>query len=211
MEAISIGGLQKESLIDWDGKLTAVVFTQGCNFRCGYCHNPSLVIPKLIRQAQRIAYTEVMSYLASRKSWLDGVVVTGGEPTMHAGLRQFIVEIKQLGFPVKLDTNGTNPALLESLINDGLVDYVAMDVKSVPQHNRYQQITPINEDVFRDVLRSITVLKQNRVPYEFRTTQIPKLHSEEDMAEIKAFLEGKAPYKIQHFREADVVANYAAS
>lgn len=211
MEAISIGGLQKESLIDWDGKLTAVVFTQGCNFRCGYCHNPSLVVPKLIRQAQRIAYTEVMSYLASRKNWLDGVVVTGGEPTMHAGLRQFIVEIKQLGFPVKLDTNGTNPALLESLINDGLVDYVAMDVKSVPQHNRYQQITPINEDVFRNVLRSITVLKQNRVPHEFRTTQIPKLHSEEDMAEIKTFLEGKAPYKIQHFREADIVANYATS
>jgi pyruvate formate lyase activating enzyme len=86
-----------------------------------------------------------------------------------------------------------------------------MDVKSVPQHNRYQQITPINEEAFRNVLRSITVLKQNRVPYEFRTTQIPKLHSEEDMAEIKAFLEGKAPYKIQHFREADIVANYAAS
>ena len=115
-ERIRIGGLVKQSFVDWDGVLSAVVFTKGCNFRCGYCHNPALVVPALMRERPDVAESEVFDYLARRRGWLDGVVVTGGEPTLHAGLPAFLERVKALGYRVKLDTNGTNPEMLRRLI-----------------------------------------------------------------------------------------------
>ncbi|MFR7708434.1 MAG: anaerobic ribonucleoside-triphosphate reductase activating protein [Alistipes inops] len=122
-ERIRIGGLVKQSLVDWDGVLSAVVFTKGCNFRCGYCHNPALVVPALMRERPDVAESEVFDYLARRRGWLDGVVVTGGEPTLHAGLPAFLERVKALGYRVKLDTNGTNPEMLRQLIASGAVDF----------------------------------------------------------------------------------------
>lgn len=128
-ERIRIGGLVKQSFVDWDGVLSAVVFTKGCNFRCSYCHNPALVVPALMRERPDVAESEVFDYLARRRGWLDGVVVTGGEPTLHAGLPAFLERVKALGYRVKLDTNGTNPEMLRQLIASGAVDFVAMDIK----------------------------------------------------------------------------------
>ena len=121
-ERIRIGGLVKQSFVDWDGVLSAVVFTKGCNFRCSYCHNPALVVPALMRERPDVAESEVFDYLARRRGWLDGVVVTGGEPTLHAGLPAFLERVKALGYRVKLDTNGTNPEMLRQLIASGAVD-----------------------------------------------------------------------------------------
>ena len=118
-ERIRIGGLVKQSFVDWDGVLSAVVFTKGCNFRCSYCHNPALVVPALMRERPDVAESEVFDYLARRRGWLDGVVVTGGEPTLHAGLPAFLERVKALGYRVKLDTNGTNPEMLRQLIASG--------------------------------------------------------------------------------------------
>ncbi|HZJ73928.1 MAG TPA: anaerobic ribonucleoside-triphosphate reductase activating protein, partial [Perlabentimonas sp.] len=125
-----IGGFVKQSFIDWEGKITSVIFTKGCNFRCGFCHNPSLVLPKLIEQTPDIEVAAITEHLRKRKQWLDGVVITGGEPTLHNDLSTFIKTIKELGYPVKLDTNGSNPTLLKKLIADNSVDYVAMDIKT---------------------------------------------------------------------------------
>ncbi len=136
-ERIRIGGLVKQSFVDWDGVLSAVVFTKGCNFRCGYCHNPALVVPALMRERPDVAESEVFDYLARRRGWLDGVVVTGGEPTLHAGLPAFLERVKALGYRVKLDTNGTNPEMLRQLIASGAVDFVAMDIKHFPDAEHY--------------------------------------------------------------------------
>src|SRR5690606_17068862 len=138
---------------DWDGKLCAVVFTRGCNFRCGYCHNPSLVLPELFSPIDDISESELFSYLNSRRNWLDGVVITGGEPTLHLDLKDFIQKIRQLGFAVKLDTNGTNPRLLQELIQDKLIDLVAMDVKSILNQSEYEKVTMIhNSTLFENVM-----------------------------------------------------------
>ena len=125
-----IGAFLKQSLIDWEGRVSAVIFTKGCNFRCGYCHNPYLVLPELLRQTQDIEEHEVLDFLDRRKNWLDGVVISGGEPTLHEDLIPFIQKIKALGLPVKLDTNGSHPEVLEQLIGGKWIDAVAMDIKS---------------------------------------------------------------------------------
>lgn len=180
-----IAGLTKQSFIDWDGKLSAVVFTRGCNFRCGYCHNPSLVLPGLFRSDDEISELELFSYLSSRNHWLDGVVITGGEPTLHLDLKDFIQKIKRLGLAVKLDTNGTNPQLLQELIQEKLLDFVAMDVKSVLIQSEYEKVTMIhNTSLYKNVKESIRILKKGVVPCQFRTTIIPDIHSAEICHEL---------------------------
>ena len=197
---MKIGSLLKQSFIDWDGKLCAVVFTQGCNFRCGYCHNPSLVLPELFHASENISEADVLSYLKSRTGWLDGVVITGGEPTVHTDLTAFIRKIKQLGFAIKLDTNGTNPQLLKELITEKLIDYVAMDIKSVLIQSEYEKVTGVFSDkLFQQVLLSVDILRSGIIPYQFRTTILPKIHSAEKIAILeKAF--SNYEYNKQSFR-----------
>lgn len=132
-----IGGIEKQSFIDWEGKVTAVVFTRGCNFRCGYSHNPSLVLPHLLANETDIPENQLFDYLKTRREWLDGVVATGGEPTIHADLESFLEAIKNLGYLIKLDTNGSNPMVLKKLLARKLVDFVAMDVKTVADSTLY--------------------------------------------------------------------------
>jgi len=203
-----IGSLLKNSLIDWDGKLTAVIFTKGCNFRCGFCHNPSLVLPELLNQTRDYPENRIFSFLKNRRSWLDGVVVTGGEPTIYDDLPEFIAGIKALGFKLKLDTNGTNPKMLEKLIEEKLVDFVAMDVKTILTAEEYEKITNCKmSDLIKKIEDSISILRVSHIQYQFRTTVIPKYHSCEKIAALKKMF-GDENYIIQQFRQGDLVENY---
>ncbi|HEC96726.1 MAG TPA: anaerobic ribonucleoside-triphosphate reductase activating protein [Nitrospirae bacterium] len=162
---MTIGGLQKVSLIDYPGKISAIVFMQGCNFRCAYCYNQELVYPHLFKEP--IPENEVLSFLDNRKGLLDGVVVTGGEPLLQSDLEDFLREVKAMGYQIKLDTNGSMPDRLEGLIREGLVDYMAMDYKA--PISRYPVVTGVESDKER-IPRSIEVITGSGLSYEMRTT-----------------------------------------
>lgn len=196
-----IGGFIKQSFIDWDGMLAAVVFTKGCNMRCGYCHNPSLVVPSLMSRDEDIPERTVLEYLAGRGGWLDGVVVTGGEPTIHPDLPDFIAAIKSAGYGVKLDTNGTNPVMLEALVAEGLLDFVAMDVKHIPCCEDYRLITTLSAETMDNINRSIRFLQQGNIPYQFRTTIVPELHTPEVCDTLVKRLAGSS-YVTHRFRRS---------
>ena len=195
-----IGGVQKTTLIDFPGKVAAIVFTQGCNFRCGYCHNPSL----LINKSELNNYTEedFFSFLQTRTGKLDGVVITGGEPTLQSGLYDFIKEIKQMGFDVKLDTNGTNPDVIEKLLNDNLLDYIAMDIKAPIE--KYENIvcTNIKQE---NILRSIYLIINCKINYEFRTTVIKSQLSFDDFDKIGQMINGAKRYYMQKFVPSEIL------
>lgn len=207
---IRIGSFVKQSLSDWKGKVAAVVFTKGCNFRCGYCHNPSLVLPELINKTPDIPIGEVLDYLKERKGWLDGVVVTGGEPTIHANLPDFLNDIRKLGYRVKLDTNGSHPEMLESIVNQGIVDYVAMDVKALLSAGTYAKITGIANanEIIQNVLKSISLLNSAMLEVEFRTTRIPKIHTDEIIALTRIVIGNKKLYTINEYRAGETVNSY---
>lgn len=187
-----LGGLQKTSLIDYPGKVCAIVFTIGCNFHCPYCHNPELVD----ETAEEISEDNFFSFLTSRVELLDAVTITGGEPTLHDDLPLFIRRIKQLGFLVKLDSNGTNPAMLRELINTKLVDYVAMDIKSPLRKYSETVARPVDLERMKE---SVSFLIENRVPYEFRTTVVKALLPPEDFPEIGELIRDADAYYLQKF------------
>ncbi len=187
------GGFQKFTLIDYPGKVACMVYTIGCNFRCPYCHNPELVdetVEKVFREE------DIFKFLKSRKKLLQGLVITGGEPTMHKDLPVFIKKIKKMGFFVKLDSNGTNPKMLKELISSGLVDYIAMDIKAPIK--KYNQTVSMSVDA-KAIEDSIKILIQSRVPYEFRTTLVKSLTSEEDIKQIGREIKGASRYFLQKF------------
>jgi pyruvate formate lyase activating enzyme len=167
---MTIGGLQKLTLTDYPGKLSATIFTRGCNFRCPYCHNPELVDP--LRYGQPLPESEIFSFLVGRTGRLDGVVLTGGEPTVHPDLPDLVQRIKQLGFSVKLDTNGSNPEMLEHLLRQRLLDYVAIDIKSSPAF--YRQVTGVEADT-RKIRRSVDAVVSSGILHELRMTFIEAL------------------------------------
>lgn len=199
-----IKGLQKVTLLDYPGKIACTVFLGGCNFRCPFCHNGSLVLPD--RMGQDVGYDELLAFLDARRGRLQGVCVSGGEPTLHKDLPLLLSEIKARGFEVKLDTNGTDPELLLSLINDGLVDYVAMDIKNSP--DKYLITAGLSADgvakgaeLLEKVKQSASILMQGRVDFEFRTTLMKELHTVEDMEAIGLWLRGPAKLFLQTYRE----------
>lgn len=187
-----IGGLTKCSLIDYPGKISAIVFTIGCNFHCPYCHNPELVD----ETADEIPESEVLEFLARRKNLLDAVTITGGEPTLHEDLPDFIRKVKALGYLVKIDSNGTNPEMLRELINEKLVDYIAMDIKSPIERYSGTVGRPVNTDAIKE---SIELLKTSGVGYEFRTTVVETLFSKDDLAAIGNLIRGADTYYLQKF------------
>ncbi len=204
---MKIAGLVKQSFIDYPDKMACVIFTQGCNFRCGYCHNPSLVLPKLFAQNQLISEEEILKYLNTRRGWLEGVVITGGEPTIHGDLPDFIQKIKQLGYAVKLDSNGSNPEMLEKLLADRLLDFIAMDIKSNPDAESYSQI--IGKDATRlipNIWRSIKLIQNSGIGYQFRTTIIPHIHPIGITDDIIRFLNYDNNFVRQEYRDGDTVA-----
>ncbi len=191
-----IGAITKFTLIDFPGHISAIIFTQGCNFRCPFCHNPELVLPEKFEDP--IPEDEVLKFLAHRKKYLDGVEFTGGEPTLQKDLPQMIKKIKEMGFAVKLDTNGTNPEMLKQLFSENLLDYVAMDVKSSLE--RYDEIAGVKTD--KDKIReSISLIINNAPDYEFRTTVIKGFHNIEEIRRIGELIQGAKRYFIQrpHF------------
>lgn len=194
---IEIGGLQKTTLIDYPGRLAATVFLIGCNFRCPFCYSSELVLPEKIKKQPRISQKEFFSFLRERKGLLEAITVCGGEPTLNKDLPAFIKKIKKLGYLVKLDTNGSNPKMLKSLIDKKLIDYVAMDIKA--PREKYVKVVGgrVNVD---DIEESIKILKQNKVDYEFRTTVVPSIHSKKDIIEIAKWLSPAKRYYLQNFR-----------
>ena len=189
-----IGGLQKSSLIDYPDLISCIIFTQGCNFRCGYCHNPELLDPK--DWAESIPVSTVLDFLKSRVGKLDALVVTRGEPTLHHDLLDFLSKVKAFGFKVKLDTNGTNPDMLGEGLEKRLIDYVAMDIKA-PLH-KYSFIA--NRDVLiANIRRSIDLIMQKAADYEFRTTVVEDQLTYEDAMLIGKMLKGAKKYYLQKF------------
>ncbi|MBR5140400.1 MAG: anaerobic ribonucleoside-triphosphate reductase activating protein [Clostridia bacterium] len=192
-----ISGLQKLTLLDFPGRLAATVFLGGCNFRCPFCHNASLVLSP--SKCEKISEEEFFSFLNSRKGKLGGVCITGGEPTLYPDLKEFIKKIKDAGFAVKLDTNGTNPDLLSSLISERLVDYVAMDIKNSIE--RYEATVGTALDIEK-VKKSVDILLSGKVDYEFRTTVVKELHRIEDFVSVSNWISGAKRYFLQTFEDS---------
>lgn len=196
-------GFQKLTLLDFPQKTAAIVFTKGCNFRCPFCHNASLVTGVVFEE---FSEDEVLAYLDKRKKLLDGLSVTGGEPLMQEGLAAFIRKVKALGYAVKLDTNGTYPDRLRALLDEGLLDYVAMDIKN--SEGEYLKTAGIvNTALLERVKESIAILKASGVTHEFRTTLVRGLHTEESVLGAAELVRGSERYYLQRFTDSgDLIA-----
>ncbi len=199
-----ISGVTKLTLIDFPGKTACIVFTAGCNFRCGYCHNPEFVLPERLREIAPgfIPEEAMLGFLKRRQGMLEGVVITGGEPTLHPDLEAFIRKVRALGYAIKLDTNGNRPEVLRRLIDAELLDYVAMDFKI--DHARYPGLVGPGADPEK-IRESFDLLKEGRVPYEFRTTLVREIHTDEVLADMRRELKGSARYFLQTFRPGIVL------
>lgn len=195
---MKICGLNKTTLLDYPGCVAATVFFGGCNFRCPFCHNGDLVL----QSAQMSGYSEeeVLTFLKKRRNVLEGVCVTGGEPTLYWELPGFIKKIKALGYKVKLDTNGSNPEMLSELVESGLIDYVAMDIKAPVE--TYQKVCGAFVDMDK-INKSVEFLKEGKVLYEFRTTVVKELHTEEDILKIGEWICGADRYYLQSYQESE--------
>ena len=191
-----IGGLQKLTLIDYPGRLAATVFLSGCNFRCPWCYSKELVLPEEIKKQPKITEKELFDFLKQRKEMLEGVVLCGGEPTLNKDLPQFCKKIKNMGYALKVDTNGSNPNMLKDLINENLIDYIAMDVKA--PREKYDKLVGKKINV-KNIEKSVSLLKQGKIDYEFRTTLNPML-KKEDVLKISHWLSGAKKYYLQNFR-----------
>ncbi len=193
-----IMGLQKLTLLDYPEKMAATVFTGGCNFRCPFCHNASLVLPE--NYQGQITENEFFDFLEMRKGILEGVCITGGEPTLQKDLPDFIKKIKDMGYLVKLDTNGFIPSKLKMLVSEGYVDYVAMDIKNSPE--RYGETVGIENFNVKPILESVEFLKTAGIDYEFRTTLVKNFHSEHDIIEIGNWLKDCPKVFLQAFKDS---------
>lgn len=192
---MKIAGLQKTSLIDYPGKLAAVIYTQGCNLRCPFCHNPELVLPE--KYHETLDYDVLFNFLKKRAKQLQGIVVTGGEPLMYKDAPEFLKEIKDLGYLIKLDTNGFYPDVLKRVLDDKLADFVAMDIKAPV--DKYDLLTDVECDTDL-VNESIELVKKYAPDYEFRTTVVKSLLNKDDLLDIINWVEPAKKYVVQRFR-----------
>ena len=190
-----ICGLQKLAMVDYPDKLAATVFTGGCNLRCPFCHNALLVTR--LNESPTLPQEEILSFLASRRKLLDGMVLSGGEPLMQPGVEEFLREVRQLGLSIKVDTNGCYPQALEALLAEGLVDYVAMDIKNSPE--KYPLTVGVPNFDLTPVQRSIDLLRGCGIDYEFRTTIVKELHTPQDIVSICQWVGGAPTYALQNF------------
>lgn len=200
---MKIMGLQKLTLLDFPGRMACTVFTDGCNFRCPFCHNASLVVGE--RWEPLMSEEEFFAFLKKRQGVLDGVCITGGEPTLQPDLEDFIIKVRELGYAVKLDTNGFLPDKMMDLVNKGLVDYVAMDIKSSP--SGYGRATGIRNFNIAPIKRSIDFLKSGKIPFEFRTTVVKELHGEQEIQDIGRWIAGDYSYYLQAFEDSGNLIN----
>ena len=189
-----LAGLQKTSLMDYPDRICSIVFVFGCNFHCGFCHNPELVKPEL--KPPQISEGDFFAFLEKRKNVLEAVTITGGEPMLYNDLPEFVEKIKKMEFLVKLDTNGVNPEMLDKLISDKLVDYIAMDIKAPLE--KYDKITGAKVDVEK-IKQSIKLIMESDIDYEFRSTILPVLHTKEDVINMAKMIKGAKKYYLQKF------------
>ena len=201
---MKIAGFKKQSLIDYPGHIASVIFTQGCNFRCPYCHNPDLVLPESF--GKLYDEDEIIGYVSKYKKILDAVCVTGGEPTLHIDLPDFIEKIRETGLKIKLDSNGSNPKMLNLLIKNGLVDFIAMDIKHKLEFELYREAVgySITEETFDKIQESIEIIENSDIDYEFRTTIAKGIHKKGHIRTLKKRFGKK--YHIQNFK-MDVLLN----
>ncbi len=200
---MNISGLQKMTLLDYPGKVAATVFTGGCNFRCPFCHNASLVLN--YDMSHNIPEEEFFNFLSKRKGLLDGICISGGEPLLQADIVEFIAKVNSLGFSVKLDTNGSCFFRLKELIENRLVEYVAMDIKNSP--SGYKKTAGVPEEVLQDINKSVKLLLKGIVDYEFRTTVVKEFHTREDFIEIGKWIKGAKRYYLQKFEDSNDTIN----
>jgi len=228
---MKIHGLNKLTLLDYPGHMACLVFTGACNYRCPFCHNASLVLNPNSQPA--ISEDEIFAFLQSRKGILEGVCISGGEPTLQADLAEFIRKIRTMEFHVKLDTNGSRPGILKALLNEGLLDYVSMDIKNSPKKylttigipaetqdasaisneptssasgsDACKEIPVFHNLITDSVRQSAELLMQSSIPYEFRTTVVKELHNEEDLLTIGKWLNGARAYYLQSFRDSETL------
>ena len=200
-----IGGIQKFSLINYPKKTAAVIFTQGCRFLCHYCHNPELVLDDKFQKP--LDEKEILDFLKKRQNQLDAVVISGGEPTLQKDLPSFIKKLKDLNYLVKLDTNGINPKIIKNLIDQNLLDYIAMDLKA--PLDKYPKVTNIDLGV-NLIQESIDLIMSSKIEYEFRTTLVKNLHTKEDISKMAKLIKNASLYILQKFR-AQVTLNPAFS
>ena len=193
-----ISGLQKMTLLDFPGKIACTVFTGGCDLRCPFCHNASLVLPERVGRDSEEA--QVLRFLEKRRGMLEGVAVTGGEPLLHADIADFLKKVRAMGYAVKLDTNGTFPDRLRALVEEGLVDRVAMDVKNAPL--LYARTVGLRDFDLSAVERSKDYLLEGHVEYEFRTTAVRGLHTAESLCAAARWIEGASAYFLQQYRDS---------
>lgn len=198
-----ISGLQKTTLLDYPGCVACTVFTGGCNFRCPFCHNSSLVVPERIERG--MSEDEVLSFLKKRVGVLDGVAITGGEPLLHKDMTEFLGKIKALGYKIKLDSNGSFPDRLEEIVKAGLVDRVAMDIKNSPE--LYGKTVGLESFDIKNVERSKNFLLEGIVEYEFRTTAVKGLHTADSIRNAAKWIEGAKEYYLQQFKDSGDVLN----
>ncbi|MBQ2933286.1 MAG: anaerobic ribonucleoside-triphosphate reductase activating protein [Clostridia bacterium] len=201
---MQFSGFQKLTLLDYPEKTACTLFTAGCNFRCPFCHNAALVTH--IDNSNFFTEEYVLDYLKKRKGVLDGVCITGGEPLIHKDLPDFIKKVKGLGYLVKLDTNGSYPERLQALIESGNIDYVAMDIKNSKE--KYLLTAECDEDDLQNVKKSVEILKQGKIDYEFRTTVVKEYHEPEDIKKIAEWINGAPKYFLQNFIDSgDIIKN----
>ena len=199
MKSLKIKGFIDLSLVDWDGKVSAVLFLPFCNFRCPFCYNNDFVLRP--EEMPTIEYEEIKQYLLKNRDWLDGVTITGGEPTIHQELPILCRRIKELGFRVKLDTNGSNSQMIKELIDQALVDYVAMDIKTPLTVKDYSKVVNVNtERILTEIKRTTKVLLESKIGYEFRTTLVPTLHNKNNIKLICQKIKGCRKYILQNFK-----------
>lgn len=198
---VKVHGFNKLTLLDYPGRLACTIFLGHCNFRCPFCHNAGLVLEP--ENEPVIPIEEILGTLKKRKGILDGVCITGGEPTVHKKLPEFIQQIKKMDYSVKLDTNGTNPQMVQDMVKAGLVDYVAMDIKNAP--DKYGETAGIAQVDLEAVNETVEFLKSGKVDYEFRTTVTRELHKKEDFLKIRKWLSGSRRYFLQAYKESEQV------
>ena len=190
-----ICGFNKLTMVDYDGKMSATIFLGACNFRCPFCHNSSLVLDP--NDAEKVSFSEIYDYLKRRKGILEAVCITGGEPTLYPDLKEMIKKIKELGYLIKLDTNGTNPTIVKELYEEGLINYVAMDIKN--SYTKYPITTGKKSIEKEPIEATIDFLINSGIDYEFRTTLVKELHTIDDMKEIALMIKGAKRYYLQQF------------
>ena len=201
---MNIASFQKFTLVDYPGKIAATVFTVGCNFRCPFCHNPELVVGSQVSlHSDDNIEREFFDFLKQRKGKLEAVCITGGEPTLQPDLIEFMQKIKESGYLVKLDSNGTRPDIIKKALDRGVVDYIAMDIKNTPE--KYNKtVGEVGVDLER-IRLSVELLKKGLIDYEFRTTVVPGIHTEKDFLEIAEWLAGAKKYFLQEYRDRKIL------